>query len=148
MHLVCTAHRSPVNFSLTIQYNEEIGMTRFSTIACVTVAGALVATPVASAADLSGYFGNTVVCSSADGTMTKVWITDGGKYTINRGTGDIKGTWVASGDTACFTETDPAPPAGTKAFCPPAGAHKVGDTWSLTQPDGKASQCMLKEGTS
>ena len=80
--------------------------------------------------------------------LIAVWIMDGGKYTINRGTGDIKGTWTDAGDNACFTEVDPAPPAGTKPFCPPGGARKVGDTWSLTQPDGKASQCILKEGNS
>ena len=123
-------------------------MTRFSTIACMSAAVVLLALTPASAADLSGYYGNTVVCTAADGTMTKVWIMDGGKYTINRGTGDIKGTWTDAGDNACFTEVDPAPPAGTKPFCPPGGARKVGDTWSLTQPDGKASQCMLKEGNS
>jgi len=105
--------------------------------------------PQALAADESPYIGNTIVCTAADGAVTKVWIKDGGKYTLNRGTGDIQGTYAddASGNT-CFTETDPAAPAGTKPFCPTGPMHKVGDSWSMTDPAGTSSQCVLKEGTS
>lgn len=121
-------------------------MKRLSQIVCVALF--IVAAPHAGAADMSSYYGNTIVCTAPGGAVTKVWVKEGGKYTINRGTGDIQGTYTSDGDTPCFTETDPAPPAGSKPFCPAGPMHKIGDTWQITDPSGSTSQCTLKEGNS
>lgn len=126
----------------------EMGMIRFAKIACLCSFAFVIVAPATRAGDMSGYFGNTIVCTDGDGSVTKVWVKQGGTYSINRGGKDIKGTWVDKGDQACYTETDPAAPAGTPPFCVSSELRKVGATWSLTDPAGKSSQCALKEGSS
>jgi hypothetical protein len=125
-----------------------MGMKRVSKVASIASFVFFALVPQAGAVDMSGYYGNTIMCTDSAGAVTKVWVKEGGKYTVNRGTGDIQGTYTATGDIACYTETDPAPPAGSKPFCPPGGPYKVGDTWQMTDPGGNVSQCTVKKGTS
>jgi hypothetical protein len=121
-----------------------MGMKRISAIACLLTVASFAAPALAG--DMSGYYGNTVVCTAADGGVTKVWVKQGGTYTVQRGGKNINGTWVDNGDKVCYTETDPASPAGTPPFCVSSELRKAGATWSLTDPGGNASQCVLKDG--
>ena len=59
-----------------------------------------------------------------------------------------KGTWKMEGDKICVTQTEPAPPADMAAAqCQPfTGAHKVGETWDVTRPDGTKLSVTLQQG--
>ncbi len=95
---------------------------------------------VALADNLAGYYGNTVVITAPDGKVTKSKVSKDGTYSSVLPDGSTtKGTWAWKDDkTACFTQTEPAPAAGTAPACFNIDAHKVGDTWSTKTPDGKA----------
>ena len=107
-------------------------------ILIATAAVALTA-GAALADNLAGYYGNTVVITAPDGKVTKSKVNKDGTYSSVQPDGKAtKGTWVWKDDkTACFTQTDPAPAAGTPPACFGIDAHKVGDTWSVKSPDGK-----------
>ncbi|MBP6010759.1 MAG: hypothetical protein KBA31_00910 [Alphaproteobacteria bacterium] len=95
---------------------------------------------VALADNLAGYYGNTVVITAPDGKVTKSKVNADKTYSSVLPDGSTtKGTWAWKDDkTACFTQTEPAPAAGTAPACFPIDARKVGDTWSTKTPDGKA----------
>jgi hypothetical protein len=94
---------------------------------------------VALADNLAGYYGNTVVTTTADGSAIKTKINKDGTYTSTLPNGTTtKGTWAwKDATTACFTQTEPAPAAGTGPACFPIDPHKVGDTWTGKAADGK-----------
>jgi hypothetical protein len=94
---------------------------------------------VALADNLAGYYGNTVVTTMPDGSVIKTKVNKDGTYSsaLPNGT-TAKGTWAwKDATTACFTQTEPAPPAGSAPACFPIDAHKVGDTWTGKGADGK-----------
>ena len=123
-------------------------MKHATTFVLMAAASALFAAQGASAGDMTGLFGNTIECTYPNGNVTKVWVKDGGQYTVLRDGNTVNGTWVDNGDQACYTETDPAPPAGTKPVCASSAPMKIGATWSITDPSGATSQCVLKQGAS
>ena len=94
----------------------------------------------ALADNLAGYYGNTVVQTLPDGKVIKSKVNKDGTYSSVQPDGSTtKGTWAwKDGNTACFTQTDPAPAAGQGPVCYPIDAHKVGDNWSAKAPDGKS----------
>ncbi len=122
-------------------------MERLAKIALLAASAAFLATSGALAGDMSGLFGNTIECTNPSGNATKVHVLAGGKYSLERGGKTIQGTWADSGAQVCYTETDPAPAAGTKPLCTPSALVKVGDTWSVTDSDGTTAQCVLKAGS-
>ena len=94
---------------------------------------------VALADNFEGYYGNTVVTTTADGAVIKTKINKDGTYasTLPNGT-TAKGTWAwKDATTACFTQTEPAPAAGSGPACFPIAPHKVGDSWTGKAADGK-----------
>jgi hypothetical protein len=95
---------------------------------------------VALADNLAGYYGNTVVITAPDGKVTKSKVNADKTYSSVMPDGTTtKGTWAWKDETtACFTQTEPAPAAGTAPVCYAIDAHKVGDNWSTKTPDGKA----------
>lgn len=107
---------------------------------------AVLCTAPAMAGDMTGLYGNTIMCTYPNGAVTKVHVQEGGKYNLEREGKTVQGTWVDSGEQVCYTEVDPAPPAGTKPICTPSAAMKVGATWSVTDSAGNASHCELKAG--
>ena len=111
----------------------------------IAFAAAFAASP-AMAGDMTGLYGNTIMCTYPDGAVTKVHVQEGGKYNLVRDGKTVQGTWIDTGEQACYTETDPPPPAGTKPICTSSAAMKVGATWSITDPAGKTSNCELKAG--
>lgn len=94
----------------------------------------------------AGMYGNTVVCSYPDGAVTKVYLEAGGAYTVVRGGKTIAGKWTDDGTNVCYTDTDPAPPAGAKDICVAAKAWKVGDSWTVTDPAGHSCNAVLTAG--
>ena len=100
----------------------------------------------ASAADMSGVFGNTVKISGPQGEVT-MYIDADGSFSQRLPNGvTIKGTWADGGGQLCFTATDPTPPAGTKPNCVPSAEHKAGDTWSVTDTSGATSTVTIVAG--
>lgn len=51
----------------------------------------------------------------------------------------------AYGNT-CFTQTDPAPPAGMGANCSPTAEKKVGDSWTAPGPNGSTLTVSIVAG--
>ena len=106
---------------------------------------------IAAAEDpMASRYGNTVVTTTADGKPAgNAYYDADGK--VSRKTPDgkeVKGTWKLEGDKLCVTQTDPAPAADAKPTCLPFAAHKDGDTWDVTLPDGTKLKATLKAGRS
>ncbi len=117
--------------------------------AMVGLAAALVAFAVAGPAladNEAGMYGNTVVCTYPNGGTTKVYLKQGGDYTVIRGGQTIQGKWTDDGTSICYHETDPAQPSDAKDVCTPSKAYKVGDSWTVTDPVGKTCKAELKAG--
>jgi hypothetical protein len=111
-------------------------MKRLTTL--LAAAGAALGLCGAAHADMSGMVGNTVVLAGGDNTI-KVQLHADGTYQTSLSNGTtVKGTWADNGGQLCYTQTDPAPPAGRpNPFCVPGmDGKKVGDTWSQPGPGG------------
>ena len=119
-------------------------------IAC---AAALLMSVPAMAGDevMSGYFGNTTI--STGGMMSPEIRTHyRADHTFDL-TGSMagmsqsfKGTWAMKGDQLCRTFVGDMPPNTTNPVCTAMTAHKVGDAWSVTSPDGKTRDIKLVAG--
>ncbi len=107
----------------------------------ILLATALVAFSAGSALadNLAGFYGNTVVQTSADGKVTKSKVNADKTYSSVQPDGaKTSGTWAWKDDkTACFTQTTPAPAANQQPACYPIDPRKVGDKWDLKDKDGK-----------
>ena len=123
-------------------------MKRANLIAAACGLAALGLTTSANAGDImAGMYGNTIVVSYPGGKVTKVYVKPGGAYTVIRDGMTINGTWADDGKQTCYTETDPAPSAGTKPVCVPTAAHKVGDTWTVKDAQGGTGNAVVVAGT-
>lgn len=101
----------------------------------------------AQAGDLSGYFGNTIVCKYANGDMTHISVRADGTFTVvPTGHPQSSGTWKDDGATVCYTQTTPAPSADMKPVCNSSQPRKVGDSWSVTDPFGGQCTATLVAG--
>ncbi len=110
----------------------------------LVAASALLAT-AALAQSPAVYFGNTLTITS-DGKTTKVFINQDGTYEDDVSDGTVlKGTFVSKDGTTCYTQTVPAPAAGTAPACSKDQDHKVGDTWQDTV-GGKPATLTLTAG--
>jgi hypothetical protein len=104
----------------------------------------------ASAADdiMAGYFGNTVVGTSAMGeshTHYKADRTFDVKLSSMMGSFTGKGTWkIDEKGQLCRTYEQP-PPGMPNPLCIVAEAHKPGDTWTVTI-NGQSRTLTLKAG--
>ena len=108
---------------------------------------AVLAITHASAADnMANFYGNTVVCTYPGGKVTKVYTQPAGAFTVVRDGQTINGKWVDDGSTVCYSETDPAPPNGTRPVCVPSKPFKVGDGWTATDPTGASCSAILTAG--
>src|SRR5581483_9085799 len=103
----------------------------------------------ASAADpLAAYYGNTVVITDPKGQMGRTLIDPDHSFVSYQPDGTpVRGVWETDGTQICYTVTNPVPPQGQKAprVCRPLVAHKVGDSWTITQ-DGKTWTATLRAG--
>jgi len=103
--------------------------------------GALAAGP--ASADMSGLVGNTIVANYSDGSVTKVRPAADGTFTIERSGGSFHGTWKDDGQQVCYQESDPS----IKAVCSPSTPRKVGDSWSVTDPNGVTVTVKIVAGS-
>jgi len=105
------------------------------------ISGAALADPMASA------YGNTVAITYPNGAVAKMHIDADGQYTTKGPDGStMKGSWKIDGANTCFTQTDPAPPAGMGANCNPTAEKKVGDTWTAHGPNGSTISVSIVAG--
>ena len=112
---------------------------------------AAVSYSLALAADdpMASRYGNTLVIKGADGKeVIRLYYDQGGALSTKSADGKTtKGVWKLDGDKICVTQTEPAPPPEMKPQCTPfTGAHKVGDTWEVTRPDGTKLTATLQQG--
>jgi len=116
------------------------------------IALAIMSLSFAHAADdpMASRYGNTLVIKGADGKeVIRLYYDADGKISTKAADGKTtKGTWKMEGDKICVTQTEPAPEATMAgAQCQPfSGAHKVGDTWEITRPDGMKITATLQQG--
>jgi hypothetical protein len=106
--------------------------------------GAAQADPFATA------YGNTVTNTGPDGKKTVIYVNADKTWEQHRSDGTVmKGTYTWQDDThACFTLVDPAPKDPSKATnCDEIkGDHKVGDTWTETDPQGQTYTMSITAG--
>lgn len=128
------------------------------------VTASAVSLGLAFAADdpMASYYGKTLVVKDANGSETSVWYSADNTYHSAMGAQTAKGTWSIKDNKFCVTQTDPVPAAAPGA-APAAGsagnmaagpacfpvpeAHQVGDTWTVTNPDGSKAALTLKAGS-
>ncbi len=119
---------------------------KFSIVSLMLVAG-LAAAPAAYAGDMSGYFGNTVLCKYANGDVTKIYVEKDGTFSvIPTGHPQSSGTWKDDGSNVCYTQTNPAPGPNEKQVCNSSQARKIGDSWTVTDPMGGTCTATLAQG--
>jgi len=105
------------------------------------ISGAALADPMASA------YGNTVAITYPNGAVAKMHIDADGTYMTKAPDGaTAKGSWKIDGGNTCFTQTDPAPPAGMGANCSPTAEKKVGDSWTAPGPNGSTLTVSIVAG--
>jgi len=112
---------------------------------------ALAVAPALAADDpMAGFYGNTVdvtgpsfqatVHYRADHTMDSSGTVAGKAFST-------KGTWKIDDKGQLCRTYDTTPPTMQNPFCTPATPHKVGDTWTVTTPDGSPRTITLRAGT-
>ena len=110
-------------------------------VVCAVFAGS------ASAGDMSGYFGNTVLCKYPNGDVTKVYVNQDHTFlVVPTGHPQTTGTWADSGTTVCYTQTNPAPDPKMHQVCNSSQARKVGDSWDVTDPYGAHCTATMAAG--
>ena len=121
-------------------------MKRILGVAALALFGASMA--MAAEDPMASRYGNTIVTTTADGKEAgRTYYDADGKMTRKTADGkETKGTWKAEGDKVCITQTDPAPAAGAAPVCLPLAAHKIGDSWDVTLPDGMKLKATLQKG--
>lgn len=111
----------------------------------------LAAAPAAAADDvMAGFYGNTVIVTGSSFDATVHYRADHTMDTSGTVAGkafSTKGTWKIDDKGQICRTYDTTPPTMTSPFCTPAAAHKVGDTWSVTTPDGSKRTITLKAGS-
>ena len=111
----------------------------------------LAVAPAAAADDvMAGFYGNTVEVTGPSFQATVHYRADhtlDTSGTVAGKTFSTKGTWKIDDKGQICRSYDTTPPTMTNPFCTPATAHKVGDTWSVTTPDGSPRTITLKAGT-
>jgi hypothetical protein len=99
-------------------------------------------------------YGNTVTSKDANGGVATLYFDQGGTFT-QKGTApngqayQATGKWVLQdgGKSLCLTP-DAMPNATTPPMtsCSPLEAHKIGDTWTVTNDQKQSFQVTLSAG--
>lgn len=111
----------------------------------------LAALPALADDPMANTYANTVVATSADGTVTKSHYNADKTYeTTGQDGATSKGTWeLTEGDTKiCITPTEPPPAPDAKLpLCAPfLGARNPGDKWEQAGFDGQNVSVELVAG--
>ncbi len=116
-------------------------------IVSLTLLAGLAAAQAAYAGDMSGYFGNTVLCKYANGDVTKIYTRADGTFAVSpTGHPQATGTWKDDGKNVCYTQTAPTPGPNEKMVCNSSQPRKIGDTWTVTDPMGGTCTATLTQG--
>lgn len=112
---------------------------------------ALMATSAFAADDpMASYYGNTIVSTGGMGEVHSHYRADHSFDMVGSAMGmtmTFKGTWAEDGKgNICRTFTSSPPPGTPNPLCRPLPPHKIGDTWTMTQPDGSTRTLSLKAG--
>jgi hypothetical protein len=119
-------------------------MRRSVTIGLLAVAAGFAFVSTAAAGNLDGMIGNTAVCKTAKGGVTKVYTGPGGAYTVQLPGGQtMQGVAKDDGKQICYNQTTPA--TTVAPVCTPSVARKAGDTWTV-QAQGESQDCALVAG--
>lgn len=94
----------------------------------------------AYAGTVENSFGHTVVSRAPDGTETHWQYAPDGSFTMTTNGQTARGAWAYVDGQLCLT-----PEGGQQACYGDAGDHHVGDTWTLTTPDGQATTITIVE---
>jgi hypothetical protein len=98
----------------------------------------------AMADNLAGMIGNTAVCKTSKGAVTKVFTGPGGAYTVTLPGGQsMQGTAKDDGKQICYVQSTPA--SNDPPVCTPSVPRKAGDTWTV-QAQGESQDCALVAG--
>ena len=99
-------------------------------------AALLVSTSLAFADDImAGYYGNTIISKSAMGEVHSHYKADhtfDGTASGALGSMALKGTWAFDDKGQLCRTYDTPPPGISNPFCTPWAAHKVGDSWTMS----------------
>ncbi|MDX2276942.1 MAG: hypothetical protein NW206_15940 [Hyphomonadaceae bacterium] len=106
-------------------------------IACATITiGA------AQAGTVENSFGNTIVSRAPDGAVTRWQYSPNGSYTMTSADGQTtRGAWAYVNGELCLT-----PEGGAQTCHGDGGDYHVGDTWTLTGPDGQSTTITIEAG--
>lgn len=117
---------------------------------CLAAAVWMLSVGTAWADPYAAMYGNTLQVTGPDGTKSVALINQDMTYEQHLGDGSvIKGTYAwKDANTACFTQTDPAPKSANDATAcfSGQGDHNVGDTWNVTGADGRQSTLKIVAG--
>lgn len=116
---------------------------------CAGVALALTTVAALASDQFAGMYGNTLNIKDTDGTTSTVFVNADHTFEQHQGGKTVRGTYTWKDDTHfCASVTDPAPPAGEKnEDCHEiTGDHKVGDTWTMDDGDGKPATMSITAG--
>ncbi len=102
----------------------------------------------AALADMSGLVGNTIEITTPNGVIKVQLHADMTYQTTLPNGSTIKGTWADQGGQLCYTQTDPPPQAGAPSpFCAPGmDGKKVGDSWTMSGPNGASMTQQVVAG--
>ncbi len=92
---------------------------------------------------MQGAFGNTIVTTGTDKSVTKTYVDADGKYRSVTPTYESTGTWTVKKGLICYAQTAPVVAA---PLCAIGANKKVGDKWSLVQPDGMSIRVTIVAG--
>ncbi len=109
---------------------------------------AFLMTGTAYADPFSNMYGNTVSITTPDGKTAKGYVNPDMTWEQHMADGSVlKGTFAwKDSNTACFTQTDPPPKAGTAPNCSKIDEHKVGDTWTVTDANKQVTTFTATTG--
>jgi hypothetical protein len=110
---------------------------------------ALAASPALAGDDpMAGYYGNTVIATSAMGESHihyKADHTVDGTLSSMMGSFNIKGTWAIDDKGQLCRTFEQVPPGMPNPTCLPLEAHKPGDTWTVSV-NGQSRTLSMKAG--
>jgi hypothetical protein len=109
---------------------------------------ALLLTGTAQADPFANMYGNTVSITPPDGKTAKAHVNPDTTWDRHMSDGTVlKGTFAwKDANTACFTQTDPAPKADATPNCAKIDDHKIGDTWTATDDKKQVTTFALSAG--
>src|SRR5262249_46791998 len=88
-------------------------------------------------------FGNTIVTTATDKSVTRTYVDADGKYRSVTPTYESTGTWTVRKGMVCYAQVTPVFAA---PLCAIGANKKVGDKWSLVQPDGMSIKVTIVAG--